>query len=68
MARDNALAFVMARESCSPACLKYMVEKDYLTDVRLRSTDGEEHGHLLAQENLQFLACCLRRDLDWVRK
>ena len=63
----NAMAFVMSSEACSPDCLKYMIEKNYLKDARLKSTEGDSHGHILAQENLQFLACCLRRDLDWVR-
>ena len=67
MARDNALVFVVSRDSCSPDCLRYLIDKDYISDANLKSTEGEEHGHQLAQSNLQFLACCMRRDLDWIR-
>ena len=67
LARDNSLAFVISREPCSPDCLRYLIDNNYLRDAHLKSTEGEEHGLMLAQENLQFLACCMRRDLDWVR-
>lgn len=62
-ADDEALGFVIDRSWCSPDCLMYLIRNQYLGDARLNDFKGAEHGRHLAQDNIEFLARCVRRDI-----
>lgn len=59
----QALGLVIDRSSCSPNCLMYLIRNQYIGDARFNDFLGIEHGRHLAQDNLEFLARCMRRDI-----
>lgn len=61
-AEENAI-MLLVHSSCSPGMLTYLLEHDLLPDTQFNDMRGPEHGRLLAQENLEFVARCMRRDI-----
>lgn len=61
-AKENALSIVV-HDTCSPGMLLYCLEHDLLPDALFNDIRGTEHGRQLAQENLEFVARCMRRDI-----
>lgn len=59
----EALSFVVDRSWCCPDCLMYLIRNHYLSDARLNDFKGVEHGRHLAQDNMEFMARCMRRDI-----
>ena len=62
-AEENSLAFIGNTESCSPDMLLYMFEHNLLPDAMFNDIKGRRHGRKLMQENLEFMARCMRRDI-----
>lgn len=62
-AQEEALSAVVDPECCSPEMLLYLLDHNMLPDASLVSLRGEEHGRKLAQDNIYFLARCMRRDI-----
>lgn len=62
-AQEDALSLVVNSEYCSPEMLQHLLEHNMLPDAGLTSLRGEEYGRQLAQDNLYFLARCMRRDI-----
>ena len=61
-AEENALVFVTT-ESCSPGMLFYMLEHQLLPDAMVNDMRGRDHARSLTQENIEFIARCMRRDI-----
>ena len=62
-AEENSLVFIAGTESCSPDMLLYMLEHNLLPDAMFNDINGRQHGQKLMQENLEFMARCMRRDI-----
>ena len=62
-AEENSLKFIASTESCSPDMLLYMLEHNLLPDAMFNDIKGRQHGRQLMQENLEFMARCMRRDI-----
>lgn len=62
-AEENSLAFIGKTSSCSPDMLLYMFEHNLLPDAMFNDIRGRKHGRQLMQENLEFVARCMRRDI-----
>lgn len=50
--------------SCSPEFAKFLIENNLLPDALINDTHGMERGRQLLQENIEFFARCIRRDID----
>ena len=59
----DALGFVISRGYCSPGLLLYLMKNDLLRDAGFNDIRGSEYGCRLVQENMEFIARCLRRDI-----
>ena len=62
-AEENSLTFIGGTESCSPDMLLYMLEHNLLPDAMFNDIKGRQHRRKLMQENLEFVARCMRRDI-----
>jgi len=62
-AEENVLNYIGNRQTCSPDMLMYMLEHCLLPDAMFNDIRGREHGRRLMQENLEFMARCMRRDI-----
>ena len=62
-AEENSLTFIGNTTSCSPDMLLYMFEHKLLPDAMFNDITGRKHGRQLMQENLEFVARCMRRDI-----
>ena len=62
-AEENSLTFIGGTESCSPDMLLYMLEHNLLPDAMFNDINGRQHGRKLMQENIEFMARCMRRDI-----
>ena len=62
-AEENALNFIGNPDCCSPDMLLYMLEHNFLPDAMFNDIRGRKHGCQLMQENLEFMARCMRRDI-----
>ena len=62
-AEENSLTFIGKTTSCSPDMLLYMFEHKLLPDAMFNDITGRKHGRQLMQENLEFVARCMRRDI-----
>ncbi|MBR1557899.1 MAG: DUF3843 family protein [Prevotella sp.] len=62
-AEENSLTFIGGTESCSPDMLLYMLEHNLQPDAMFNDIKGRQHGRKLMQENLEFVARCMRRDI-----
>ena len=62
-AEENSLNYVASTDTCSPDMLLYMVERNLLPDAMFNDIRGRKHGRQLMQENLEFMARCMRRDI-----
>lgn len=63
-AMENVLMVVASNGSCSPGMTLYLMEHDLIPDAMFNDMRGREHGRLLAQDNLEFVARCMRRDIE----
>lgn len=61
VAEREAFNFITFVEDNDPQLIRYAVNHGLLPDARMNSILGEEHGHALVQQNLDFLARTLRR-------
>lgn len=62
-AQEDAIDVVVNAECCSPEMLQYLLDHNMLPDAGIASLRGEEYGRQQVQDNLYFLARCMRRDL-----
>ena len=62
-AEENSLNYVACTDICSPDMLLYMLEHKLLPDAMFNDIRGRKHGRQLMQENLEFMARCMRRDI-----
>lgn len=62
-AEEKSLTFIGSTTSCSPDMLLYMFEHNLLPDAMFNDIRGRKHGRQLMQENLEFMARCMRRDI-----
>jgi hypothetical protein len=62
-AEENSLIFIGNTTSCTPDMLLYMFEHRLLPDAMFNDIRGRKHGRQLMQENLEFMARCMRRDI-----
>lgn len=62
-AEATGLHYIVAQHICSPGLLLYLIEHDLLPDVLINDMRGYEHGHLVVQDNIEFLTRCMRRDI-----
>lgn len=62
-AEENVLNFIGTTHCCSPGMLLYMLEHDLMPDAMFNDIKGRAHGRRLMQDNLEFMARCMRRDL-----
>jgi len=51
-------------DSCSPEFARFLIENNLLPDALINDTHGMERGRQLLQENIEFFARCIRRDID----
>ena len=63
-AEENVLNFIGSRQTCSPGMLIYMLEHRLLPDAMFNDIRGRAHGRRLMQGNIEFLARCMRRDIE----
>lgn len=64
IAQEDGLDTFIDSYSCSPAFAKYLIENNLLPDAMLNDARGLNHGKALLQENIEFFARCIRRDID----
>ena len=62
-AEENSLIFIGNTTSCTPDMLLYMFEHRLLPDAMFNDIRGRKHGRQLMQENIEFMARCMRRDI-----
>ena len=62
-AEENDTWFVCDQSVCTPDMLLYLMEHRLLPDAMFNDMRGREHGRRLMQENLEFVARCMRRDI-----
>lgn len=62
--REYGLATFTDPDSCSPEFARFLIENDLLPDAMINDAQGMEHGQQLLQENIEFFARCIRRDID----
>lgn len=62
-AKEDSLGLLADPDQCSPEMLQYLLDHNMLPDAAMTSLRGEEYGRQQVQENIHFLARCLRRDL-----
>ena len=62
-AEENALNYIGNPQTCSPGMLMYMLDHRLLPDAMFNDIRGRAHGRKLMQENLEFIARCMRRDI-----
>lgn len=62
-AEEHTIGLVGMRDFCSPDLLVYLMGHDLLPDAMFNDIRGREHGRRLMQENMEFFARCMRRDI-----
>ena len=62
-AEEKDIWFVCNQTVCSPDMLLYLMEHRLLPDAMFNDMRGREHGRRLMQQNLEFVARCMRRDI-----
>ena len=60
-AGELGMAFV-GGDTCSPGMLFHLLKHDLLPDAMFNDIRGREHGRLLMQDNIEFMARCLCRN------
>ena len=63
-AREGGLQAFIDPDSCTPALAKYLLENNLVPDAMLNDARGMQYGRRIMQENIEFLARCIRRDID----
>jgi hypothetical protein len=62
-AGEHGMAFVSG-DACSPGMLFHLLKHDLLPDAMFNDFRGREHGRLLMQDNIEFVARCLARNFE----
>lgn len=62
-AEEGAMTLCLMPECSHPDLVLYLIEHDLVPDAMLSDMNGKEHGRLLLQDNLDFMARCMRRDV-----
>lgn len=62
--REYGLDTFIDPDSCSPEFARFLIENNLLPDAMINDAHGMEHGRQLLQENIEFFARCIRRDID----
>lgn len=62
-AEEYGLGFVMTRSYCSTGLLFHLMKHDMLTDAMINDIRGREYGRQTLQDNMDFMARCMRRDI-----
>lgn len=63
-AREVALQVFIEMDGCSPALAQYLISNNLLPNAMINDAQGMERGKTLLQENIEFFARCIRRDID----
>lgn len=63
-AEEGAMTLCLQPEGSHPDLVLYLIEHDLVPDAMLKDMKGKEHGRLLLQDNLDFMARCMRRDVE----
>jgi len=61
-AQEYGLGYLVSDELTPKEMLRYLVEHRMLPDAHMNHVLGPERGLALVQENMDFLARCLRND------
>ncbi|OPZ98510.1 MAG: hypothetical protein BWY72_00804 [Bacteroidetes bacterium ADurb.Bin416] len=61
-AQEYSLGYLVSDELTPKEMLRYLVEHRMLPDAHMNHVLGPERGLALVQENMDFLARCLRND------
>ena len=62
-AGEHGMAFVSG-DACSSGMLFHLLKHDLLPDAMFNDFRGREHGRLLMQDNIEFVARCLGRNFE----
>lgn len=62
-ALEYAIGLISSTSFCSSDLLRYLMKHDMLPDAMFNDTRGREHGCKLMQDNMEFMARCMRRDI-----
>lgn len=62
-AKEHALSFLCDKGTASPDMVLYIIQHEWLPDALFNDVRGWEHGRQLAQENMEFVCRCMRRDI-----
>lgn len=62
-AKEHTLSFLCDEGTASPGMLLYMIQHEWLPDALFNDVRGWEHGRQLAQDNMEFVCRCMRRDI-----
>ncbi|MGM9714165.1 MAG: DUF3843 family protein, partial [Prevotella sp.] len=62
-AENDGILLCLKPEICNPDLVLYLIEHNLVPDAMLNDIRGIDHGRVLMQENLDFLARCMRRDI-----
>ena len=60
---EEGIGFIASRDFCSPGCTLHLIEHDLLPKAMFNDIRGREYGRKLMQENMDFIARCMRRDI-----
>ena len=63
-AREGGLQAFMDPDSCTPSLAIYLLENNLLPEAMLNDARGMQYGRLIMQDNIEFLARCIRRDIE----
>mgnify|MGYP002623581135 CR=1 FL=1 len=61
-AEESSMTFFVS-DFCSPGMLLYLIRNGLLPDIMFNDMHGREHGRRLLQDNIDFMARCMRRDI-----
>ena len=63
-AEEGAMMLCILPKASHPDLVLYLIEHDLVPDAMLNDMNGKEHGRQLLQDNLDFMARCMRRDVE----
>ena len=63
-AREYGLGCFINPDTSSSEFAQYVIKNGLVPDAMLNDNRGMEHGRAIMQDNIEFLARCMRRDID----
>lgn len=64
IAEEEGIALCLQTSCSNPDLAFYLIKHNLLPDAMFSDIRGKEHGRVLLQENLDFMARCMRRDIE----